>query len=135
MEWIRSAMASPATPVSDIVVAMTEKQLGAACIVNEDKLVGIITDGDLRRTLKNQEDPFLKTAEEIMNPNPRAICPETRLGEALQIMEEGKSQISVLPVTEENDKVIGLIRIHDILVKISSGTNDPSIKHEQDQEI
>ena len=49
-----------------------------------------------------------------MNPNPRAICPETRLGEALQIMEEGKSQISVLPVTEENDKVIGLIRIHDI---------------------
>lgn len=108
------AMASPATPISDIVVAMTEKQLGAACIVNEDRLVGIITDGDLRRTLKNQEDPFLKTAEEIMNPNPRAICPETRLGEALQIMEEGKSQISVLPVTEENDKVIGLIRIHDI---------------------
>ena len=107
-------MASPATPVSDIVVAMTEKQLGAACIVNEDKLVGIITDGDLRRTLKNQEDPFLKTAEEIMNPKPAGHLSGNSIREALQIMEEGKSQISVLPVTEENDKVIGLIRIHDI---------------------
>ena len=100
--------------VKDIVVAMTRHALGAACVVDgAHRLIGLITDGDLRRALRDHDDIRVLTAREIMTTKPTTIAPEVRLREALRLMENRPSQISVLPVVE-GDRCLGLVRIHDM---------------------
>ena len=94
---------------------MTEFPLGAACVIKNDKLIGFITDGDLRRALTDHKELLEMKAENIMSKKPKVIHPNFSLGKALKIMEEGEKQISVLPVLELNSKkVIGMLRLHDI---------------------
>ena len=103
------------TLISDLIVEMTKHPLGAACVVREGKLQGIITDGDLRRSLMENKNLLNMTAKQIMNAEPKMINPSLSLGEALSVMEEGSKQISVLPVAEPGqDKLMGLLRLHDI---------------------
>ena len=100
---------------------MTEKPLGAACVLKCGNLVGIITDGDLRRSLKEVSDLNLLTAEKIMCKLPQVVRPNMSLGSALEIMEGGHSPISVLPVIKEKTtEVMGLIRLHDIFTPQSN---------------
>ena len=83
--------------------------------MEENKLIGIITDGDLRRALTTNSNLLEMNSEQIMNLNPKTILPELSLGKALKEMEEGSNQISVLPVYElKNKELLGLIRLHDI---------------------
>jgi CBS domain-containing protein len=83
--------------------------------------VGIITDGDLRRSLKEVRDLNLLTAEKIMCKSPQVVRPNMSLGSALEIMEGGHSPISVLPVIKEKTtEVMGLIRLHDIFTPQSN---------------
>jgi arabinose-5-phosphate isomerase len=97
-----------------IVVAMTQRSLGAACVVDAaGKLLGIITDGDLRRALQVHDDIRSLQAQDIMTANPVTVTPDTTLKAALILMEDRPSRISVLPVVEETI-CVGLIRIHDI---------------------
>ena len=110
------ALVNPATRVSDLVIEMTKFPLGAACIVDNINLLGIITDGDLRRSLGKNKELLKMTVKEIMNKTPHTISPNVSLGEALRKMENGKKQISILPVTKNtsSDQILGLLRLHDI---------------------
>ena len=100
--------------LKEVVIEMTRHPLGAACVVgNENKLEGMITDGDVRRALQNHDDIRSVAAADIMCRKPTTIHPHASLKDALQLMEDRPSQISVLPVLEEG-RCIGLVRIHDI---------------------
>jgi arabinose-5-phosphate isomerase len=98
------------------LIVMSEKKLGCICIVNQkDVLQGIITDGDVRRTLQKYDNIGNLTADEVMNSNPQSVREDVLLGEALSLMSSRESQISVLPVINSVGKVIGIIRVHDII--------------------
>lgn len=100
----------------DVVSEMTKFPLGAACVIDEDSiLLGIITDGDIRRLLLKEGDVRELRAEEVMTKNPIAGYPKMLLADVLKLMEDRTSKISVLPVIEEkNKKLLGLIRLHDV---------------------
>lgn len=99
----------------DVVIAMTRAPLGAACVLSSvGSLEGIITDGDIRRILSTEADILDKQVGACMTPKPIAARPEMTLGEAVRIMEDRPSQISVLPVvSREAGRCVGLIRLHD----------------------
>ena len=101
--------------MKEVVLRSTEKKLGAALVVEGDRLAGIITDGDLRRALQHEERFFKMTAAEVMTVNPITVL-ESRLATfALETMENRSSQISVLPVVDETGHWKGLVRLHDLL--------------------
>lgn len=113
--------ASPNVAESDnwlaVVKAISSNSLGAVNVVgHESKLIGIVTDGDLRRTIENtaptQFDKL--TATSMMTASPITTSPEMLAFDALRLMEDRPSQISVLPVVE-NGKCVGLLRIHDVV--------------------
>lgn len=99
----------------EVVIQMTKHPWGAACVVDDTgKLEGIITDGDVRRLLTEMGDILARQASSCMTASPVSTHPEMSLGEALRIMEDRPSQISVLPVVDRNsDKLVGLLRLHD----------------------
>lgn len=109
--WVR-----PDDPLREVVIAMTSRPLGAACVVDEQGvLVGLITDGDLRRALRRHEDIRPLRARDVMTVTPVTIGPEARLMDALRLMEERPSQIAQLPVVDPaTGRCLGLIRLHDI---------------------
>ena len=102
-----------------VVIEMTEKPQGAALVVDgENQLIGIITEGDLRRALADGKDIDKITVLDLMTPNPVAININSPLKEAVFLMEDRKSQISVLPVVKNDGKTCaGLLRLHDIYQK------------------
>ncbi len=110
------ATASLTTTLQDIVVQMTKKPQGAAIIISEkNKLEGIITEGDVRRTMAEVKDFQKMEARQIMTANPIFATSDAILNDAINLMEDRKSQISVLPVVENRGRIcIGLIRLHDI---------------------
>ncbi len=102
----------------DVVKAISNHALGAVNVVNGDStLLGIITDGDLRRTIERTEPEALSTlsAEMMMTRSPVCVHGDMLAFEALTLMEARPSQISVLPVTDKNGSCIGLLRIHDVV--------------------
>ena len=102
-----------------VVIEMTEKPQGAALVVDgENQLIGIVTEGDLRRALADGKDIDKITVIDLMTPNPIAININSPLKEAIILMEDRKSQISVLPVVKNDGKTcVGLLRLHDIYQK------------------
>ena len=102
-----------------VVIEMTEKPQGAALVVDgENQLIGIITEGDLRRALADGKDIDKIAVIDLMTPNPIAININSPLKEAIILMEDRKSQISVLPVVKNDGKTCaGLLRLHDIYQK------------------
>ena len=101
----------------EVVKAISKSSLGAVNVVSEDlTLVGIVTDGDLRRTIEKTApaDFSSLSAETMMTKNPITTNPDSLAYEALKLMENRPSQISVLPVVEDG-KCCGLIRLHDIV--------------------
>jgi arabinose-5-phosphate isomerase len=109
------AHVKPSASLKDVVIAMTQFPLGAACILDERKrLVGIITDGDVRRAFQQYDDIRFLTAEQVMVSKPATIVPDASLALAADRMEKRASQISVLPVVDADQRCLGLLRIHDI---------------------
>lgn len=109
---------SPDAQWTDVVCALTQGGLGGVNIIDGDRrLLGIITDGDLRRWIgKSHADHIYSlTAQDMMTENPVVVNPQTLAYDALQLMEQRKSQISVLPVVDETHQSLGLIRLHDIV--------------------
>jgi arabinose-5-phosphate isomerase len=103
------------TSLRNLVIAMTEYPLGAACVMCDGRLLGLITDGDLRRALREQEDILSLKASALMSTDPVVVEPVVSIGAALRIMEERPSQIAVLPVVSPEDgSLLGLLRLHDI---------------------
>ncbi|MFP4068987.1 MAG: SIS domain-containing protein [Opitutales bacterium] len=111
----RVACAGEADSIRQVVIGMTRFSLGAACIVDPGKrLLGIITDGDIRRLLSSENEILERPVGRSMTRNPVAARPEMTLGEAVRMMEDRPSQISVLPVVAEDRRLMGLLRLHDV---------------------
>lgn len=97
----------------DTLITITQKKLGVAVVINNDKkLLGIVTDGDLRRACNAGASVFEKKASDIMTFNPKTISPDFLAYNALVKMEDSK--ITSLIILE-NEKIVGLIHIHDLL--------------------
>ena len=102
--------------VSDAVIEITEKGLGCVCVVDEtENLLGLITDGDLRRTLQKNIDIRSLKVNDIMTKEPTYCNDEAFIGEILSLMEQRQKQINVLPVINNDNKICGVVRIHDII--------------------
>lgn len=109
------ACLSPEDTVKSAVIAMTRKALGAACVLDGDGfLLGIVTDGDVRRSLEKSDDLLSCRLDEIMTKNPVVARPDMDLHTAVELMEDRPHQISVLPVVDEEQYFCGLVRVHDI---------------------
>lgn len=100
-------------PLKDAIIELSKKGLGAVTVVdNDDKVLGIITDGDLRRQLEKGVDVYSLKVEDIMSKNPSTVSKEKLAIEALKILKE--KNISCLLVTEDS-KATGTIRLQDII--------------------
>ena len=108
----------PEAKWTDVVCALTQGGFGAVNIVDcQNYLLGIITDGDLRRWMMKMKTAELDNliAKDMMTESPTVVAPESLAYDALQLMEKRQSQISVLPVVDREQKSLGLIRLHDIV--------------------
>jgi arabinose-5-phosphate isomerase len=102
----------------EVVRSISNGGLGAVNVIDvEGKLAGVITDGDLRRAIQRLDHAALETltGDEIMTKDPTVAMPDVLAYDALRLMEDRPSQISVLPVVDENRNCVGLIRLHDIV--------------------
>jgi len=110
------AWAKAADSLKHVVIEMSQRPLGAACVVADDHcLLGLITDGDVRRALRNHDDIRPLRASDVMTASPVHIAPDALVHEALCLMEDRPSQIYVLPVLDPATQIcVGLIRLHDI---------------------
>ncbi|MDE5748119.1 MAG: CBS domain-containing protein, partial [Acetatifactor sp.] len=100
-------------PLKDAIVELSQKGLGAVSVVDDlDRLLGIITDGDLRRQLEKRSDIYSMQVETVMTTKPVVITEDKLAAEALRIMKE--RNITCLPVLK-CEKVVGMIRIQDII--------------------
>ncbi|MBD2338962.1 KpsF/GutQ family sugar-phosphate isomerase [Calothrix sp. FACHB-156] len=108
----------PDAPWIDVVCAIGQGGLGAVNIIDKQGyLLGLITDGDLRRSIRKTPAVNLDnlTASMIMTRNPVIVTPDTLAYDALKLMEERESQIALLPVVDAERYSLGLIRLHDIV--------------------
>ena len=104
---------TPDATLKEVIVEISAKRLGATAVVDsEGKVVGVITDGDLRRMLEKNGLRENVRAKDIMTVNPRTIAAEELAVEALDLMR--KSDISQLLVTGTN-KYLGIIHLHDLI--------------------
>lgn len=114
----RIPLCKPDDYLEDILVELSKKRCGCILVADENlKLLGLFTDGDLRRTLEKFKGNALKLRmHEIMNSCPSSISPEALAWNAMQEMEaDPKRRIMMLPVLDEEKNILGLIHLHDIL--------------------
>ncbi|MBL6950983.1 MAG: KpsF/GutQ family sugar-phosphate isomerase [Bacteroidales bacterium] len=109
---------NPAPQVNDsdniktVIMEISSKRLGATAVLKQQKLIGIITDGDLRRMLEKNIRLEDVTAEGIMSKNPKTIKPDMLVIDALQLMRN--NNITQL-IVQQDDNYLGIIHLHDIL--------------------
>jgi len=103
--------------MDEVIKVIDAKGLGAAVVLDEaNSLVGIVTDGDLRRAMVKFGEGFAKKkVEEIMTKNPKTVMPEALAADALALMET--HLITVLPVVGPNGQLAGIVHLHDLLGK------------------
>jgi arabinose-5-phosphate isomerase len=104
---------APATKMPDVIYEMSRKKLGVTAVLENRKLVGVISDGDLRRLLEARGKEALDlTAKEAMTRTPRTIAPSEFAATALALMEEKK--ITSLMVVDREGKLEGIVHLHDL---------------------
>jgi arabinose-5-phosphate isomerase len=100
------------TSVKDVIIEISEKMLGVTAVVENNKVIGIITDGDLRRMLSKTDNFSAYTANDIMSANPKCIDNDAMAVDAIELMEtNGISQLLV----EENGNYAGVVHLHDLI--------------------
>ncbi len=103
----------PKTKMPDVIYEMSRKKLGVTAVVESQKLVGIISDGDLRRLLERRgKDVLDLTAGEAMTKSPKTIAPGEFAATALALMEEKK--ITSLMVVDKESRLLGIVHLHDL---------------------
>ncbi|MDX1828161.1 MAG: KpsF/GutQ family sugar-phosphate isomerase [Lutibacter sp.] len=103
---------SPNTPIKDVIIEISKKRLGTTAVIESNKIVGIITDGDLRRMLETNSDISHLIAKDIMSKNPKTIKSNEMAINALKMLEENNiTQILV----EDNTTFVGVVHLHDLL--------------------
>ncbi len=101
-----------------MLYTITEKMTGAVSVVDDRcRLVGLVTDYDVRKTIEQSGNLFSKKIPDIMNPKPTAIHSYTKAVTALKVMENREKPITLLPVVDNYNKVIGMVHLHDILAQ------------------
>ncbi len=101
--------------LQDVVLAMTKNPVGGLAIIDaEDHLLGIIVEGDIRRSLTKGQSSLQTAVGDIMNPHPICIGPAELAFKALEKMEKRANQISILPVIDPENHFLGFIRLHDL---------------------
>ena len=97
----------------EVIYEISRKKLGMSCVVDAaDRLVGIITDGDLRRHMADTPDLLARTADAVMTRNPVTIAPDTLAVEVLNTLERRK--ITSVVVVDASQKVLGVVHLHDL---------------------
>lgn len=105
---------TPSTPMGEVIYEMSRKRLGMTAVVDSGRLVGLISDGDLRRLLEREGAGTLnRTAGDAMNRSPRTIAPDELAVRALGAMEAAK--ITSLVVVDTHETVLGVVHLHDLL--------------------
>ncbi len=105
---------SESTKLFEAISIITEKKLGCTTVIADKKMIGIITDGDLRRIMQKRRGELLELpVTEVMTKNPISVSQEMLAVEAINIMEE--HNITMLPVTDEDNHPIGLLHMHDLI--------------------
>ena len=103
---------SPDTAVKKVIFEISEKRLGVTAVAENNKVVGIITDGDIRRMLNDRDSFTDLTAKDIMTKNPKSTSSDTMAIDALQILENHSiTQLIVI----DNEEYKGVLHLHDIL--------------------
>lgn len=105
-------MVTPETSVKKVIFEISEKRLGVTAVIENDKIVGIITDGDIRRMLNDRDSIADLTAKDIMSKNPKLVSSETMAVDALNILED--FSITQL-IVADNGEYKGVLHLHDIL--------------------
>ena len=100
------------TSMHDVIYEMSKKGFGITAVVKGDRLVGVISDGDLRRLLERDENILKKTAADSMKTNPVTINSSELASAALQVMEQRK--ITSIFTIDEDERLAGLIHLHDL---------------------
>ncbi len=102
--------------VKNSILRISEKQAGAVSVIDDKgKLVGLVADYDIRKHLEKEENIFTMKIEDIMNPKPLFIYEDKKAFFALKIMKERKKPITVLPVLNREDIVVGILRLQDLI--------------------
>ena len=104
---------SPEMSLSETLIKISSKGLGVALVIEKKRLLGVFTDGDLRRTLNKVKDPLNKTIKNYMTKTTKTILKDELAIEALDIMQ--KNKIYSLAVVDSNNVPVGIIRMHDLI--------------------
>src|SRR6187399_734449 len=103
----------PSAPLADGLMVMSKKGLGMCVVVDGGRMLGVFTDGDLRRALDRQADVHRTTMREVMTSPGKSVRPQVLAAEAAHLME--KHQITALPVTDPDGTLVGAFNVHDLL--------------------
>jgi len=104
---------APETPMKDVIYEMSRKGLGIATIQDADgRLIGVLTDGDLRRMMEAEVAPLGLSAAQAMRSRGITIAPEALASEALHVLEQRR--ITAVVVTDEQRRVLGVLHLHDL---------------------
>ncbi len=119
---MRSGEANPVVPVSSdvrfMLAEITRQRAGAVSIIDAaQRLLGLVTDYDIRRVLVSHKDVFGLTIAEIMNTVPEFVFENANAYLALEKMEKRTKPISVLPVLNRQEQVVGMIHLHDLMAR------------------
>jgi len=106
-------LVAPSTSLRETIVCMSSHRLGIAGVVENDRLVGCLSDGDLRRILEAGDVDLMRPVRELMHAGPRVIAADHLASEAVRLMEENK--ITVLFVVDDAGRPIGAVHMHDLL--------------------
>lgn len=107
-------LASEDDKFTDVIEIISQKKLGVAIITDKNGVMsGVLTDGDIRRTLIKFQNVQNLKAKEVMTKEPKTISPDELAAKALHLME--KYSITALTITDENKKPVGILHIHDLL--------------------
>jgi len=104
------------TPLRQAVFVLNRKNLGAVLIVSQaNKVLGILTDGDLRRLLADDIPIKDRKAADVMTPNPKSVGQNLLAADALSIMQQ--HEVTILPVLDGFGELLGILHLHDLLGK------------------
>jgi arabinose-5-phosphate isomerase len=102
--------------VKEMLVAITAFHVGAICVTDEqERLLGLVTDYDIRKMLETGKDIFAMKISNIMNSSPEVAHGTDRAVDALERMRSRGKPIAVLPVLSPNNRVLGIVHLHDLI--------------------
>lgn len=104
---------TPESSIKEVIVEISNKRLGATAVLKNSKIVGIITDGDIRRMLEKKDAINTLTAADVMSETPKTLPANSMAIDALNHLE--KHEISQILVEDEDKKYVGIIHIHDLI--------------------